>query len=219
MESHFYLTHSTVGQILHRRPDTPPDSLVLSILQPRSFYSAATEWGVANKSKATEAYISQQHQAGNVELTVEPCGFFISESHPFLGATPDGSVYDPSNLEQPYGFLEIKFPYTQRDRTPLEACQSPGFCCEIDSHGQVLKLRKNHLYYAQVQGQMAIGGRPWCDFVVHTNKGTSIERIHEDKSFWSNTLLPKLECFFDTCLAPEVISPVHVLGLPLHKLD
>lgn len=28
-----------------------------------------------------------------------------------------------------YGVLEIKCPYSQWDVTPIEACDSPGFCC------------------------------------------------------------------------------------------
>ena len=35
-------------------------------------------------------------------LTVGPCGFLVCEQYPFLGVTPDGTVYDPTNLEQPF---------------------------------------------------------------------------------------------------------------------
>jgi len=48
----------------------------------------------------------------------------VSETHPFLGATPDGTVYDPSNSEQPFEFIEVKCPYTHSEWSPLEACSS-----------------------------------------------------------------------------------------------
>ena len=80
-------------------------------------------------------------------------------------------------------------------------------------------LRTNHQYYAQVQGQMAIGERPWCDFVVYTPKGINIQRIHFDKNYWESNLLPKLVAFYDNCLAPEIVSPVHALGLPIRNLQ
>ena len=73
----------------------------------------------------------------------------------------------------------------------------PGFCCELDTQSdgtQLIKLWCNHLYYAQVQGQMAVGDRPWCDFVIYT-KSISIERIYFDLDYWLHTLLPKLEDF------------------------
>ena len=151
------ITASRFGEVLRRRTDTPPDKLVLSILQPRSFSSVATDWGVDKEPVARQAYVSFQHEQGKNELTVGPSGFLICESHPFLGASPDGTLYDPSNLQQPFGFLELKCPYSQREHTPAEACSSHGFCCSLQTEAdgrQQLKLREKHPYYAQVQGQI-----------------------------------------------------------------
>ena len=86
-----------------------------------------------------------------------------------------------------------------------------------DSTGQI-KLKESHQYYAQVQGQMGVGGRPWCDFVVYTKKDISIQRITFDENYW-NKLLPKLHSFYKNCVAPEIVSPVHALGLPLRDLS
>ena len=65
---------------------------------------------------------------------------------------------------------------------------------------------------------MGIGKRPWCDFVIYTTKGISVERVLFDEHYWKNCLLPKLESFFDNCLGPEIVSPLHALGLPLRNL-
>ncbi len=151
-----------------------------------------------------------------------PSGFLVCESHPFLGATPDGTVYDPSNTQQPFRFLEVKCPYSQRDHTPIEAYASSGFCCDVLSHSdgrQTLQLRRGHRYFAQVQGQMTVGERPWCDFVVFTNKGISMERVAFDEDYWQQTLLPALEAFFDNCLGPEIVSSMHALGVPMRDLS
>ena len=75
-------------------------------------------------------------------------------------------MYDPNELEQPYRYLEVKCPYSVRDRTPEEACSASNFYCNL----RKLKLKETHQYFAQVQGQMAIGERMWCDFVVYTQK-------------------------------------------------
>ena len=40
--------------------------------------------------------------------------------------------------------------------------------------------------YAQVQGQMAITGAAWCDFVVYTLKGMSMQRTKFDQQCWDN---------------------------------
>ena len=118
-------------------------------------------------------------------------------------------------MAQPFG---VKCPYTARDLTPADACALPGFCCALDPANGQLKLKQNHHYFAQVQGQMAIGARPWCDFVVYTRQGIHVERIIYDKEFWNGTLLPKLTSFYDKCLAPEIVSPVHSLGLPIRDM-
>ena len=52
---------------------------------------------------------------------------------------------------------------------------------------------------------MAIAVRPWCDFVIYTTLGISVERIYFDKAYW-DTLLPKLISFYDNCVAPKVVS-------------
>ena len=213
----FRLTASMFGEITHRRQDTPPDNLVLRILQQRTFKSVQTEWGIVQEPNAIEEYKSKQ-QCHYPYLTVSPCGFFVGHEYPFIGATPDGRVCIPF-LTDSLGLLEIKFPYSQRNTTPLEAYKSPGFCCEVGDIGSgAIKLRRTHRYYAQVQGQMAIGGCKWCDFVIYTKKGIAIERINFDPYYWNNNILPKLINFYDNILVPEIVSPVHHLGLPIRNL-
>ena len=146
-----------------------------------------------------------------------PSGFIVCGDYPFLGASPDGAVFSPA-LPDPHGYLEIKCPYNQRNMTPLDACTSAEFCCELGEDGQ-MKLRRSHHYYAQVQGQMAIGKRNWCDFVIYTQKNIAVERITFDSSYWSNELQPKLVDFYDNILAPEIVSPIHCLGLPIRDLS
>lgn len=52
----------------------------------------------------------------------------------------------------------------------------------IDGH---MLLKKSHNYYYQVQGQLATTQLPWCDFVVWTPHGTTIQRIERDVNFQS----------------------------------
>ena len=82
-----------------------------------------------------------------------------------------------------------------------------------------IALKLKHIYYTQVQGQMGITQRKWCDFVVYTTKGLSVECIHFDKPFWETKLLPKLAAFYDNCIGPEVVCPMHWEGLPIHNLS
>ena len=42
-------------------------------------------------------------------------------------------VYDPSESQQPFGFLEVKCPHTVGHLSPTEACSTPEIFCELDS--------------------------------------------------------------------------------------
>ena len=85
-------------------------------------------------------------------------------------------------MEDPFGLLEVKCPEIKFHVTPLEACVDPQFFCE--RIGNMCNLKRGHLYHAQAQGQIGCTGAQWCDFVVYTKKGMSIERIRFDKDFW-----------------------------------
>ncbi len=191
--------------------------MVLRIIQPKTLSTPAINYGVENEKHAVNEYKKYQQSLGNKDLIVTPSGIIINPEYSFLGTSPDGAVYDPSNSQEPFGFLEVKCPYTSRDVTPIEACNKSGFYCKA-SDGKLI-LKESHIYYAQVQGQMALGERPWCDFVVYTMKGISVQRIPFDPAYWRNKLLPKLNSFYNNCVAPELVSPVHVLGLPIRDLS
>lgn len=84
-----------------------------------------------------------------------------------------------------FGLVEIKCPYSMYDKTIQEVCQKPNFCCEICNATPSLKL--DHEYYYQIQGQLAITGAEWCDFVVWLGNGPDqihVQRITYDDVFW-----------------------------------
>ena len=209
------LTSSKFGLVRRLKPTTPPDNLVLQILGVKRSYGRALDYGRVTEEDARKQYIDYQGQNGHPGLFVAPSGFFIHPVYTHLGASPDGSVYDPST-PNPYGFLEIKCSYKYQDMLPTQAASKLDFWCSL--LGNELKLKENHVYYSQVQGQMAVGGRQWYDFCTYTKKGIYIERITFDKSMWENDLLPKVTSFYDNCVAPEILYPKHPLGLKLRDL-
>ncbi|XDV26738.1 hypothetical protein PO909_030373 [Leuciscus waleckii] len=88
-------------------------------------------------------------------LNLTKCGLVVHPDAPWLGASPDGLVYDP--LERPsFGLVEMKCPNV----ASYIDCKFLRF-----DHG-LHKLKESHCYYWQVQGQLLITGIEWCDFVV-----------------------------------------------------
>ena len=140
----YRITASFFGEIFSRLPHTAPHHLVLRIIDPKPF---ATEWGRVHESVALEQYIRYHKDLGNVGLVASSAVFVISEHEPYLGASPDGYVYDPSSLEC-FGLVEIKCPYKFREHTISEACRNKQFYCELvpqagGSHS-LIQLKKNH---------------------------------------------------------------------------
>ena len=128
--AHCYrITASNFVRVLSLKRETPPDCLVMHILQPKHFSTLATQYGIDNERLALEKYVSHQNTHGHPDLTVSTSGFITDTSHPFLGASPDGAIYDPIDLQKPFGFKEIKCPYSMRNQTLVEACFSPCPCC------------------------------------------------------------------------------------------
>ena len=121
--------------------------------------AAPMAWGRSNESLALEQYKQVKLASGHENMVIAQSGLWISLEHPNLGASPDTAVYDPSE-PLPYGFAEVKCPFKHRESTPKDACGDPSFCCELtrsECGREQLTLKKNHIYYCKVQGQMAVG--------------------------------------------------------------
>ncbi|KAL6487810.1 hypothetical protein MHYP_G00044360 [Metynnis hypsauchen] len=124
-------------------------------------------------------------------LNLTKCGLVIHPDASWLGASPDGLVYDP--LERPsFGLVEIKCPNAQSyvDCKFLKVAQG------------LHKLKESHCYYWQIQGQLLITGMQWCDFVICAHDDIFVQRVYRDSTvleevkrrcdmFFFNTYMPK----------------------------
>nr|XP_055034705.1 uncharacterized protein LOC129422685 [Misgurnus anguillicaudatus] len=97
------------------------------------------------------------------------CGLVIHPDAPWLGASPDGIIFDPSE-PCPFGLVEMKCPNVK----------SYVDCPYLKMESGKLEIKKNHAYYWQVQGQMLITGMDWCDFVVSAEDDILIQRVYRD---------------------------------------
>ena len=84
--------------------------------------------------------------------SVKECGFFISTTTGYLGASPDGLVMVNDNV---HGCIEIKCPFSARNKSVAEACSLPSFFCKREEDG-IIRLKRTHNYYYQIQGQLAV---------------------------------------------------------------
>ncbi|XP_061164340.1 uncharacterized protein LOC133205416 [Saccostrea echinata] len=155
-------------------------------------------WGMCNEKVAIEKYKTFG------DAVVEPTGIWL-HCNGVLGSSPDGLIRRPAAFEFNYQnpgladmlemlnvkpeILEVKCPFSAKNMTIPEAIEKVNdFCLEVqDFHGvKSYRLRENHQYYDQVQGQLYITGKSLCDFMVWTPKDCAIVRINKDVNWGIN---------------------------------
>jgi len=164
------LTASNFGCVLNAKRATP--SLIKRLLGEYDISRVkAVLWGVTNEEEAIKAF---KKLTG---LPVEETGVWLDKSG-VLGASPDGFVGRNH-------VLEVKCPFTERNNNIQEASQHEAFCLKRNDD-ELYELKKTHVYWHQIQGQMFLTQRHFCYFVVWTTKETVVLTIKRDESWATN---------------------------------
>lgn len=102
-------------------------------------------------------------------VQVTEVGFVVPKWCPYIGVSPDGLTED--------GCIEIKSPVV--------------VWSELKEHGQI-----KHEHYAQMQMAMVVCERPWCDYIVYSEKTDEYleKRVIRDQGYWDDFLYP---CILD----------------------
>lgn len=108
------------------------------------------------------------------------------------------------------GCYEFKCPYSIKNCNFEAYVRKKDSCPEIVNN--TFRLKRSYQYYYQVQQQLFVTGRKYCDFVMCSflNKQPmfSMERIYKDPSHW-DSFLPKFTKMWRTCILPEVHGRWH----------
>ena len=140
------------------------------------------KWGMENESTAIAAYEAVNNR------TVKPTGLTLDIYRPYLGASGDGLV-DQSIV------LEVKCP-GEGKKSISELLQNGYNHIHYDVEKKSYSLRSSSIYFAQVQGEMAIKKCNVCHFLLWTPFDFVVIPVEFDQPFWQNVLLPKLDFFF-----------------------
>ena len=179
----------------------PSISLIREICYPEinQFRSAGTAWGCDHENVAMQIYrrnAGQQH----TDLVVSVSGLVIHTSYPHMGASPDGIVQCTCCGK---GVIEIKCPYSCRDKSLLEYTGEKS--CFLEVIDGVYSIKRNHAYFYQVQAQIKFCEAKYCDIVVWSEKDIIIKRIFPDLEFIESAL-DKSTLFFKYAILPEVLG-------------
>jgi hypothetical protein len=201
----FRITASTCKQAVACKSDKALSNFFnTSVWCTANVHTLAMEYGRKHENDAFLQY-SKQKKTENVSVSVVKSGMWVNPLFPEFGCSPDGIVDFPGDSS---GLLEIKCPKILQNCDPLlinsnlTQQQLTNFCCKCQNNKLVLKM--NHSYYYQIQMQMAVCNKTWCDFVVWSPKGRlSVQRVPFDAPFWEEKR-KLLQHFYRNIMLPEI---------------
>jgi len=98
--------------------------------------------------------------------------------------------------------VEIKCPYRGRN-----SVIQPNDCFPfLEQINGKVQLKRNHNYFFQITGQLAVSKRQKCFFVVYTFADLFVEEILFDQQFFEDVMFPKLKCFYEQKYRPFIAS-------------
>lgn len=202
------LTASNFGAVCKRRSTTKYTSIIQKILYNDEVHTFAIQHGKINEPEAIRKYEEQ------TSSKVSPCGLFVDKEYGFLAASPDGIV--DSN-----GIIEVKCPYSLVKKglsIDYAAKNLKTFYLKCNESTGKINLKLTHDYYFQIQGQLHITQKSFCDFIIWTPLDIYIERIFKNENFWLNKMQTQLVNFYHEALLPEIIDPRLCRKMPIRDL-
>jgi len=195
------LTASEFHKIYAMQKQTNPTTVAKRLLsKPSISHIPAIRWGVDHEDVARQNYIEEM-SSSHINFKCANAGLMVNPLYPHLGASPDGFVQ--CDCCPGKGLLEIKCPFAAKDSDPNDLRGKPR------SRLGVTGVITSHAYFTQIQGQLVISDRQYCDLVVWTTAGITMERVLPDVRF-SEKLLSRLTAFYVNHIIPEFI-PEHPL--------
>jgi putative phage-type endonuclease len=154
----------------------------------------AMEWGQLREDEARNAYAAYMQEFHGGVGEISDVGSISHSMYPWLAASPDGLVGDN-------GLVEIKCPFNARFDEPRT------FVYES--------------YRLQVNLQLEITEREWCDLCIWTTKGLYIERIERSTELFNYMRETYYRPFFEAASAPftDVLPVIDPRGAKKHLSD
>lgn len=188
------LTASKFGRIFKLRDSTNRTKIIKELLIGSFSGNKYTNYGIDNEPRALAEFSKYMEKA------IFPCGLKINAKYSYLAASPDGIIGED--------LVEVKCPYTVQSFQPKQAIIENKIKFAYFDENNTFRLKRNHPYYYQVQGQLFISDKKYCYFVFWTPKGFLYEKIGQDIECW-NKMFPKLKLFYFEFMLPALLTNDH----------
>lgn len=194
------ITASIVHSIKTKRDTTSSQKLLEKIMkytEPNLSKVDAVCFGRKYERIAKDLYSEKMNQ-NHTEFQLRDSGLVVDKTFPLFAASPDGVR---SCVCHGVGLLEVKCCHKHQgfavEDIPLH---DSDFYLERDT----LRLKSNSKHYTQIQFQMYVCGKTFCDFVVYTKRGVHIQTVNYDAEFVGK-LVQKCIDFALNELVPEIL--------------
>ena len=174
------LTASNFHTVLSMQKQTNPITIAERLLSKCDVsHLPAVRGGINHEDVARQEYIKEMQS--HISFKCTNAGLVVNPLFPHVGASPDGFIHCDCCGK---GLVEIKCPYSAKDIHPNDLRGKPRSCLGENS------VVRSHAYFTQIQGQLVITERQYCDLAVWTTEGITTERVFLDvRSFWTLGLL------------------------------
>lgn len=206
------VTACSAGDVKSKQPTTARGKLVKSL-----YYGVNLDHMDHIKDGHAAELVVKREYAEERGTPVVECGIFILPDQPHLGASPDGLVGTDGLIEvKNFSLLGAKtiletfadVATRQKLRSALKFVDPKKWKNKknITIRRSDVEVNNKSKYYAQVQMQLALSNRKWCDLVLKCDQNKEIFRIYRNRSYWNDELLPALTNFYYDCFLPELVD-------------
>lgn len=186
------ITASKTKRCLMKETTSPTKAISEVLMYKPNIQTRLMKEGIEMEPKIIERF---SKETGNI---VNKCGFFISESHPFLGASPDG-ITERGNI------IEVKKVTSKEEESMEDTLCRLGI---YKKNGDQISINTKHKYYCQIQQQLFCSdvNTSSSHFIVSNGIWMHHEEVAFDNSFWKSAIELLGKFYFDNIL-PEIVYP------------
>lgn len=200
------LFHRLCSRVKSLRKDhnEDPTSVISAVMRDKEcIQTKAMKHGISSEPVAKHAY-SAVMKSRHKLFKCEDSGLVVHKDKPFVAASPDLLVQCKCCGD---GLCEIKCPESIKDQKPSTA-NVPYL---VEAEDKQVSLKKKHPYYYQIQGQMGITERQYCDFFVFTHHGHICMRVSFDQEAF-NEIMKDISWFWNNYIVDELLKNESVLN-------
>lgn len=162
----------------------PIEKLVGEMLYPDKIDCASTRYGLREEGNARKMYEEVTH------CMVKSVGVIVSALQPWLCASLDGVVIEDGCISK---IVELKCPSSCEKKPAVNIADNSCNVKYLQFDGGHFVLKKNELYFTQIQVQMYVTGMTVCDLFVYSpvENGSCLIEVHRDEVFFKSCYFKK----------------------------